>query len=100
MVSIELLGAEDIAQNAYVGVLYFLPRLDNLHASLIHVPEAQNPLQIVYTIGLDIGGLVADRLVAECARLVFNVYLLTVERHQILVVLHLARQLFNYSLIN
>ena len=100
MVSVELLGAEDIAQYAYVGMLYFLPRLDNFHAPLIHIPEAQDPLQIVDAIGLDISGLVADRLVAECARLVLNVNLLTVKGNQILIVLHLVGQLFNFSLIN
>ena len=90
--AVELLGAEDVAQCAYVGMLELLPRLDDVYAALVDVAEADNALQIVDAVGLDVPRLVADRLTGERARLVVDVHLLVVQRHQVVVVLDLNWQ--------
>ena len=94
MLAIKLFRAEHIAQCAYISMLNFLPELDDLDAALIGVTKSANALQIVHTIRFDVCGLVGDGLVGERARLMLDIYLLVVERDQILVFFHLQRQLF------
>lgn len=65
MISIEFLGAKDISERAYVGMLNLFPGLDDVNAALIDVAEAENALQIVDTVRLDKGCLVAYSLVAK-----------------------------------
>ena len=81
MLSIKLFCTEDIAECADVRMLNLLQRLDDLGAALIHESQVENSLQVVHAVGLDMIGLVADGLIAECARLVVNVDLLTVQRN-------------------
>lgn len=65
MISIEFLGAKDISERAYIGMLNLFPGVHDVNAALIDVAEAENALQIVDTVRLDMGRLVAYSLVAE-----------------------------------
>ena len=88
---VKFFGAKHVSQRNYVGVLHFLPSVHDLQTTLTHVPEADDALQIVLTVRFYVHGSVADRLIAERARLVINVNLLIIQWNQIVIVFHLNR---------
>ena len=90
MLAVEFLGAKDVAQRDYVGVLDLLPGVDDLNASLIHISKADDALEIVETVGFDVSRSVADCLVGERSRLMLDVDLLIIERNQVVILLDLV----------